>query len=62
MSGLVNVKYCNAPIMLLYCVLSPGPRGVPSSKTSFSLEDKGVGDDVHFVIPTQTRRLAAYFS
>jgi hypothetical protein len=28
-SGLVKVKYCNAPTMLMYCVLSSGPRGSP---------------------------------
>jgi hypothetical protein len=60
-SYLVNVKYYIAPTVILYCVLSSGPRGYPSTKDSDSLEDKGVGEDVHFVIPTFARMSAAYF-
>jgi hypothetical protein len=32
--------------MLLYCVLSPGPRGVHSWRDSVSDEDSGVGADL----------------
>jgi hypothetical protein len=42
--------------------MSFGPRGVPSVKDNFSLDDKGVGVEVHFVMPTLARRLEAYFS
>jgi hypothetical protein len=61
-SGLVRVKYCRPPTTLLYCVLSSGPSGEPSTRDSGSLEDRGVGIDVHFVIPIFSRMLVAYFS
>jgi hypothetical protein len=49
--------------MLLYGgVLSSGPSGEPSTKDIDSLEDRGVGIDVHLVIPIFSRISAAYFS
>ena len=41
-SGLVNVKYCNAPTILRYLVESSAPRGSPSFANNFSVVDNGV--------------------
>jgi hypothetical protein len=38
--------------MLLYRVLSSGPRRDPSVRHKLSVVDRGVGQDVHSVIPT----------
>jgi hypothetical protein len=37
MSGLVRVKYCNAPTMLLYCAESFSPSGSPPCRDIFRL-------------------------
>jgi hypothetical protein len=61
-SGLVRVKYCNAPTMLLYLVPSSGPRSYPSVTKSFSDVDSGVGGDLQFFKPTLLIKSKAYFS
>jgi hypothetical protein len=61
-SGHVRVKYGRPPTMLLLCVLTSGPSDEPSTKDSDLVEDKGVGIDVHFVIPIFSRISAAYYS
>jgi hypothetical protein len=60
--GHVKVKYCTDPTMLLYCVISSGPRGEPAVNYNFSLVDRGVGDVVHFFIPTFVSKSEASFS
>jgi hypothetical protein len=62
MLGLVRVKYCKAPTILLYCVMSCCPKGVPSNVDSFSLVDIGVLTGLHSLMPTFCNKLEAYLS
>jgi hypothetical protein len=48
--------------MLLYWVLSSGPRSVPSFRDSGSVGDKGVGADLQPHRPTLSSKSVAYFS
>jgi hypothetical protein len=57
-SGLVRVNYCNAPTMLLYLVLSSGPRNSPSVTDAYN----GVGIVLHLFNPTLLSKSEAHFS
>jgi hypothetical protein len=62
MSGLVRVKYCKAPTMLLYRVASLGPNRVPSKAESFSLVESGVLTGLQQDILTLLSKSEAYLS
>ena len=62
MSGLVRVRYCKAPTILLYCVASLGPRGVPSCIDNFSLVLNGVVTGLHSDMLTLFNKSEAYLS
>lgn len=61
MSRRVNVKYCNAPTMLRYLVVSSEWSASPVVKDSFSNDDNGVATSLHFCIPTRCSKSAACF-
>jgi hypothetical protein len=48
--------------MLLYFVLSSGPRGSPTTRDKGSVVDRGMGADLHFVIPSFLSKSDADFS
>lgn len=48
-SGRVKVRYCNAPTILRYLVVSSGPNFTPSYKLSFSMVQSGVLIDLQLL-------------
>ena len=62
MSGLVRVRYCKAPTILLYCVASLGQRGVPSCIDNLSLVLNGVVTGLHSDMLTLFNKSEAYLS
>jgi hypothetical protein len=58
-SGLVKVRYCNAPTKLLYLAVSLGPIGVPLCHDNFSLVDNGVATGLQSAIPVFSKRSKA---
>nr|KUM47108.1 hypothetical protein ABT39_MTgene6114 [Picea glauca]QHR92589.1 hypothetical protein Q903MT_gene6636 [Picea sitchensis] len=60
MSGLVKVKYCNAPHKLRYLVVTSF-KGYPSSFLSLALTSAGVSMGLESVMPNFARIYRVYF-